>query len=253
MAQDRQHALGQVGKIRHLGPIGAFGQVARVAQPDERHACGQQLRRQFGADASGLAAGDDDRAHRLRPADHGIGALFGQIGISGLRDLAVVKLIAHGRALGQRIGISLGRGAIGIGGRGGHRTAVQPAQQGRGAVAQHHHLGGVAAIDDGGLVFIQTGQQHPDIARDPTLAGGLLAHLCVGQILGGGVQIAAAAGLCGDALRLGQGGIGDGQKKEDIPGKLNVCDIDVLLTIGAGDIDSLVQPIEDKLKKDREK
>jgi UDP-N-acetylmuramate--alanine ligase len=41
--------------------------------------------------------------------------------------------------------------------------------------------------------------------------------------------------------------------KEDIPGKLNVCDIDVLLTIGAGDIDSLVQPIEDKLKKDREK
>jgi UDP-N-acetylmuramate--alanine ligase len=41
--------------------------------------------------------------------------------------------------------------------------------------------------------------------------------------------------------------------KEDIPGKLNVRDIDVLLTIGAGDIDSLVQPIEDKLKKEREK
>src|SRR5664279_2621629 len=39
--------------------------------------------------------------------------------------------------------------------------------------------------------------------------------------------------------------------KEDIPGKLNVTDLDVLLTIGAGDIDSLVVPIENKLKMER--
>ena len=41
--------------------------------------------------------------------------------------------------------------------------------------------------------------------------------------------------------------------KEDIPGKLNVTDLDVLLTIGAGDIDSLVVPIENKLKMERVK
>jgi UDP-N-acetylmuramate--alanine ligase len=41
--------------------------------------------------------------------------------------------------------------------------------------------------------------------------------------------------------------------KEDIPGKLEVAELDVLLTIGAGDIDSLVVPIEDKLKKERVK
>jgi UDP-N-acetylmuramate--alanine ligase len=40
-------------------------------------------------------------------------------------------------------------------------------------------------------------------------------------------------------------------KKEDIPGKLDVSKIDVLITIGAGDIDSLVKPIEDKLNKER--
>jgi UDP-N-acetylmuramate--alanine ligase len=40
-------------------------------------------------------------------------------------------------------------------------------------------------------------------------------------------------------------------KKEDIPDKLDVADIDVLLTIGAGDIDSLVLPIEQKLKRER--
>ena len=39
-------------------------------------------------------------------------------------------------------------------------------------------------------------------------------------------------------------------RKEDIPGKLNVKDIDVLLTIGAGDIDTLVGPIEMMLKKE---
>jgi UDP-N-acetylmuramate--alanine ligase len=39
--------------------------------------------------------------------------------------------------------------------------------------------------------------------------------------------------------------------KSDIPGKLNTKDLDVLITIGAGDIDSLVGPIEDKLRKER--
>jgi UDP-N-acetylmuramate--alanine ligase len=42
-------------------------------------------------------------------------------------------------------------------------------------------------------------------------------------------------------------------KKEDIPGKLDVSKLDVLITIGAGDIDSLVKPIEDKLNKERPK
>jgi UDP-N-acetylmuramate--alanine ligase len=41
--------------------------------------------------------------------------------------------------------------------------------------------------------------------------------------------------------------------KQDIPEKLNVADLDVLLTIGAGDIDSLVAPIEEKLRKERGK
>jgi len=38
---------------------------------------------------------------------------------------------------------------------------------------------------------------------------------------------------------------------EDIPGKLNVKEIDVLVTIGAGDIDKLVNPIEEILKRER--
>ncbi|MGC1391794.1 MAG: UDP-N-acetylmuramate--L-alanine ligase [Bacteroidales bacterium] len=36
--------------------------------------------------------------------------------------------------------------------------------------------------------------------------------------------------------------------KEDIPGKLDITGLDVLLTIGAGDIDTLVGPIEEKLR-----
>lgn len=40
-------------------------------------------------------------------------------------------------------------------------------------------------------------------------------------------------------------------RKEDIPGKLDVNGIDVLLTIGAGDIDTLVKPIENKLLETR--
>ncbi len=40
-------------------------------------------------------------------------------------------------------------------------------------------------------------------------------------------------------------------EKKDIPGKIDVNSIDVLLTIGAGDIDTLVGPIEEKLKKER--
>ena len=39
--------------------------------------------------------------------------------------------------------------------------------------------------------------------------------------------------------------------KSDIPGLLDSNKIDVLLTIGAGDIDSLVIPIEDKLRRER--
>jgi len=39
--------------------------------------------------------------------------------------------------------------------------------------------------------------------------------------------------------------------KSDIPGKLDVGNLDVLLTIGAGDIDTLVGPIEEKLRAER--
>jgi UDP-N-acetylmuramate--alanine ligase len=39
--------------------------------------------------------------------------------------------------------------------------------------------------------------------------------------------------------------------KADIPDKLDISKLDVLLTIGAGDIDTLVKPIEDKLKRER--
>jgi len=39
--------------------------------------------------------------------------------------------------------------------------------------------------------------------------------------------------------------------KADIPDKLDVSKLDVLITIGAGDIDTLVKPIEDKLKRER--
>jgi UDP-N-acetylmuramate--alanine ligase len=42
-------------------------------------------------------------------------------------------------------------------------------------------------------------------------------------------------------------------KKEDIPGELDIENLDVLLTIGAGDIDSLVLPIEEMLKRERKK
>ncbi len=41
--------------------------------------------------------------------------------------------------------------------------------------------------------------------------------------------------------------------KEDIPEKLDTGNLDVLLTIGAGDIDSLVAPIEEKLRNERMK
>jgi UDP-N-acetylmuramate--alanine ligase len=40
-------------------------------------------------------------------------------------------------------------------------------------------------------------------------------------------------------------------EKSDIPDKLNTDELDVLVTIGAGDIDSLVGPIEEKLKRNR--
>ncbi len=40
-------------------------------------------------------------------------------------------------------------------------------------------------------------------------------------------------------------------KMEDIPGRLDVRDLDVLLTIGAGNIDSLVNPIEQKINSER--
>jgi UDP-N-acetylmuramate--alanine ligase len=39
--------------------------------------------------------------------------------------------------------------------------------------------------------------------------------------------------------------------KEDIPGKLDIKNLDVLLTIGAGDIDTLVEPIEKKIYRER--
>lgn len=40
---------------------------------------------------------------------------------------------------------------------------------------------------------------------------------------------------------------------EDIPGKLDVENLDVLITIGAGDIDRLVEPIEEELRKRRKR
>jgi UDP-N-acetylmuramate--alanine ligase len=40
-------------------------------------------------------------------------------------------------------------------------------------------------------------------------------------------------------------------EKSDIPDHLDSSEIDVLITIGAGDIDTLVAPIEDKLRKER--
>lgn len=40
-------------------------------------------------------------------------------------------------------------------------------------------------------------------------------------------------------------------RKEDLPDKLDASQIDVLLTIGAGDIDMLVKPIENKLRTER--
>ena len=39
--------------------------------------------------------------------------------------------------------------------------------------------------------------------------------------------------------------------KEDIPGRLDIGNLDVLITIGAGDIDKLVEPIEKELEKRR--
>ncbi|MDO9580554.1 MAG: cyanophycin synthetase, partial [Bacteroidales bacterium] len=41
--------------------------------------------------------------------------------------------------------------------------------------------------------------------------------------------------------------------KTDIPGNLEVSNLDVLLTMGAGDIDTLVGPIEEMLSKGRER
>jgi UDP-N-acetylmuramate--alanine ligase len=40
-------------------------------------------------------------------------------------------------------------------------------------------------------------------------------------------------------------------RKEDIPNSLDTSAIDVIVTLGAGDIDTLVLPIENKLKKER--
>jgi hypothetical protein len=40
-------------------------------------------------------------------------------------------------------------------------------------------------------------------------------------------------------------------KKEDIPAKLDIENLDVLITIGAGDIDRLVEPIEEELRNRR--
>ena len=41
-------------------------------------------------------------------------------------------------------------------------------------------------------------------------------------------------------------------KKEDLPEMLDIEKLDVLVTIGAGDIDTLVNPIEEKLRKNRQ-
>ncbi len=40
-------------------------------------------------------------------------------------------------------------------------------------------------------------------------------------------------------------------KKEEIPGALDIDALDILLTIGAGDIDTLVKPIEEKIRKEK--
>jgi len=41
--------------------------------------------------------------------------------------------------------------------------------------------------------------------------------------------------------------------KEDLVASLDVKNLDVLLTIGAGDIDSLVAPIEEKIRREKER
>ena len=40
---------------------------------------------------------------------------------------------------------------------------------------------------------------------------------------------------------------------QDIPGKLDIENLDVLITLGAGDIDRLVDPIEEVLRKRRKR
>jgi UDP-N-acetylmuramate--alanine ligase len=51
-----------------------------------------------------------------------------------------------------------------------------------------------------------------------------------------------------DKMKTGKGIL---MNKDDIPDKLDVDNLDILLTIGAGDIDTLVKPIEDKLMNRR--
>lgn len=40
--------------------------------------------------------------------------------------------------------------------------------------------------------------------------------------------------------------------KNDIPEKLNIDELDVLITIGAGDIDTLVAPVEEKIRREKQ-
>jgi UDP-N-acetylmuramate--alanine ligase len=56
------------------------------------------------------------------------------------------------------------------------------------------------------------------------------------------------SGLIFDKMRSGHKRL---LAKDDIPGKLDTDKLDVLLTIGAGDIDTLILPIEEKLKRER--
>jgi len=57
-----------------------------------------------------------------------------------------------------------------------------------------------------------------------------------------------ASGMIFDRMKLKNKRLLD---KNDIPGKLDIDNLDVLITIGAGDIDRLVEPIEEELRKRR--
>ncbi len=65
--QNRQRALARGLALGHRAPVGAGGQVSRVAQPDEAFTSGPGGCRDLGSHPGRIAAGQDDRkAHGSR-------------------------------------------------------------------------------------------------------------------------------------------------------------------------------------------